>query len=479
MSRLLTCFTATLLSASLLAGCTSSPTQNANSPLASLARLDSAAPERRSLDIQHWHTTGGSNVLFVQAPELPMFDIRLTFAAGSSQDGHQPGLAGLTNALLDQGTTGKSADQIALSLENLGAQLSTGSYRDMAVVSLRSLSDPALSEPALQLLTEVIGQPAFRPRDIERLKNQLQAGFEHQQKDPGTLANQALFADLYGDHPYAHPSAGTPDSIRAITRSQLQDFYRRHYSAGNLTLALVGDLDRSRAEQIAERISQALPQGATIPAVAQPAAPSASQRHINFDSSQTHILLAQLAVERGHPDYPALYLANQILGGSGFGSRLMEEVREKRGLTYGIYSMLSPMQAPGPFMISVQTRAELSQATLEFVQQLLREFVEQGPTADELTTSKREILGSFPLSAASNSAIVGQLGAIGFYGLPLSWQDDFIRDIEQLELATVRDAVQRHLQPDALTIITLGPDVDQLPLPEAVERAGQPDGVRH
>ncbi len=477
MSRLLTCFTATLLGASLLAGCSTLPDQNANSPLASLAQLDSAAPERRSLDIQHWHTRSGSHVLFVQAPELPMFDIRLTFAAGSSQDGNLPGLAGLTNALLDQGTTGKNADQIALDLENLGAQLGGGSYRDMAVVSLRTLSDPALSEPALQLLTEVIGQPAFRPRDIERLKNQLQAGFEQQQKNPSVLASQALFADLYGNHPYAHPSAGTPDSIRAITRSQLQDFYRRHYSAGNLQIALVGDLSRQQAADIAERISQALPQGSAIAAVAQPDTPAASQRHILFDSSQTHILLAQLAVERGHPDYPALFVANQILGGSGFGSRLMEEVREKRGLTYGIYSGLSPMQARGPFMINVQTRAELSQATLEFVRQLLRTFVEQGPTETELATTRREILGSFPLSAASNSAIVGQLGVIGFYRLPLSWQDDFIRDIEQLDLATVKAAVQRHLQPDALTIITLGPEVEQLPLPEAVERTTQPAGA--
>ena len=141
--------------------------------------------------------------------------------------------------------------------------------------------------------------------------------------------------------------------------------------------------------------------------------------------------------------------------------------------------MLNPMQTRGPFIISVQTRAEVSQATLEFVQQLLREFIRQGPTAAELAASKREILGSFPLNAASNSAIVGQLGAIGFYGLPLSWQDDFIRDIEQLTLEQVHAAVQRHLDADALTIITLGPKVEQQPLPPAVERNSSPAGARH
>lgn len=478
MSRLLTCFTATLLSASLLSSCSSILPTN-EQPLASLARLDDQAPQRRSLNIQQWQTTQGSQVLFVAAPELPMFDIRLTFAAGSSKDGDLPGLASLTNALLDQGTTSKSADDIALGFENLGARLGGGSYRDMGIVSLRTLSDPALSESALQLLTEVIGQPAFQPQAIERLKNQLRASFAQQQKDPGTLANQALFADLYGQHPYAHPTRGTADSINRITRRQLQGFYQRHYSAGNVQIALVGDLNRQQAEAIAERISSALPQGKALPAVTAPDTPAASQQHIEFDSSQTHILLAQLAIERGHPDYAALYLANQILGGSGFGSRLMEEVREKRGLTYGIYSGLSPMQGRGPFMISVQTRAELSQATLEFVQLLLQEFVEQGPTAEELAASKREILGSFPLSAASNSAIVGQLGAIGFYNLPLSWQDDFIGQIEQMDLQTVKDAVQRHLQPDALTTITLGPTVEQLPLPPPAERKEQPAGVRH
>lgn len=461
-----------LLLTGFLAACSTG--QTTTSSLSSLARLDHQTPERRTLDIQQWHTRQGSQVLFVQTPELPMFDIRLTFAAGSSQDGKLPGLAGLTNALLDQGTDSKSADEIALGLENLGARLGNGSYRDMGILSLRTLSDPQLSEPALDLFTEILSRPAFRQQDIARLKNQLQASFEYQEKDPGTRASQALFAQLYGEHPYASPSSGTKQSVAAIGRQQLQNFYQEHYTAGNMQIALVGNLDRQRAEQIAERISNALQRGTAVPPVTAAVAPAASQTHIPFDSSQTHILLAQLAVERGHADYPALYLANQILGGSGFGSRLMEEVREKRGLTYGIYSGLSPMQARGPFMISVQTRAELSQATLELVQQMLRDFIGQGPTAEELTTAKKEILGSFPLSAASNAGILGQLGAIGFYGLPLSWQDDFIQAIEQLTLEQVNTAVRHHLNADALTIITLGPDVEQLPLPPAVKRDAQP-----
>lgn len=476
MKRLLST-SCTVLLAGLLAACS---TGQAGSPaLTSFKQLEQQAPVRRSLDIQQWHTSAGSQVLFVAAPELPMIDLRLTFAAGSSKDGGIPGLAGLTNALLDQGSANKSADDIALGFESLGAQLGNGSYRDMGILSLRTLSDAKFSEPALALFNEVLASPAFAQSAISRLKNQLYASFEHAKKDPATLASQALFAELYGTHPYAHPSSGTEQSIAGIGRQQLRAFYQRHYSAGNVQIALVGDLSRQRAEHIAEQISQALPQGPAVPPVQPATAVPAHSTHIEFDSSQTHILLAQLAIERGHADYPALYLANQILGGSGFGSRLMEEVREKRGLTYGIYSGLSPMQAAGPFMISVQTRAELSQATLELVRQLLRDFIQQGPTAEELAISKREILGSFPLSAASNSAIVGQLGTIGFYGLPLSWQDDFIRDIEQLSLEQVQAAIRRHLDADALTIVTLGPEVAQLPLPPAVERTAPAEGSRH
>ncbi len=132
------------------------------------------------------------------------------------------------------------------------------------------------------------------------------------------------------------------------------------------------------------------------------------------------------------------------------------------------------MQATGPFMINVQTRAQLSGATLQLVQDLLRDYIAKGPTEAELADAKRESLGSFPLSAASNSAIVGQLAAIGFYDMPLTWMSDFMQDIQKLSVADVHEAFQRHLNPDQLVIVTAGPTVEQLPLPEPVERSEQP-----
>lgn len=449
-------------------------TVNQPEPLQSLRELVGKTPARRALNIQTWTTAQGSRVLFVAAPELPMLDLRVTFAAGSSHDGDQPGLAMLTNAMLNEGIAGKDVTQIAESFENLGAEFSNGAYRDMAVASLRSLSDPAQREPALALFAEVIGQPTFPADSLARIQNQLLAGFEQQKQNPGKLASLALFEQLYGSHPYAHSSEGDAGSVPAISSAALRAFHQRAYTAGNAVIALVGDLDRSEAEAIAEQVSRALPPGPALARTGQPAVPAPGHKHIEFPSSQTTLFLAQLGVDRQDPDYPALYLGNQILGGGGFGTRLMEEVREKRGLTYGVYSAFSPMQARGPFMINLQTRAELSEGTLKLVQDILQQYLQEGPTQKELDDAKREIAGSFPMSTASNADIVGQLGAIGFYDLPLTQLEDFMAQVQAQTVDSVRVAMQKHLSPQAMLIVSAGPTVPQKPLPAPSENRFKP-----
>src|SRR5690606_10070276 len=169
------------------------------------------------------------------------------------------------------------------------------------------------------------------------------------------------------------------------------------------------------------------------------------------------IHLAQLGIQRNHPDHAALYLANQVFGGSGFGSRLMEQVREQRGLTYGIYSGFSPMQAPGPFTISLQTKTASAQQALDLVLQLQQDFIEHGISQAELDSAKRQILGSYPLANASNAAIVSQLAMLAFYDMPLDWQDQFIEQISQLNLEQVNRAIRQHIKPEQQLLITVGP----------------------
>ncbi|AZE51769.1 Zinc protease [Pseudomonas chlororaphis] len=446
--------------------------------LQSLAELDGKAPSHRSLDIKTWSTAEGAKVLFVEAHELPMFDMRLTFAAGSSQDGDAPGLAMLTNAMLNEGVAGKDVGAIAEGFEGLGADFGNGAYKDMAIASLRSLSAPDKHTPALQLFADVVGKPTFPADSLARIKNQMLAGFEYQKQNPGKLASLELMNRLYGSHPYAHSSDGTAQSVPPISLAQLRAFHAKAYAAGNVVIALVGDLSRSDAEAIAAQISSALPKGPALAKIPQPTEPQASIGHIEYPSSQTSLLLAQLGIDRDDPDYAALSLGNQILGGGGFGTRLMSEVREKRGLTYGVYSGFSPMQARGPFMINLQTRAEMSEGTLKLVQDVLADYLKTGPTQKELDDAKRELAGSFPLSTASNADIVGQLGAIGFYNLPLSYLEDFMQQSQSLTVEQVRDVLNKHLSADKMVVVTAGPTVPQKPLPAPTEKpAEQPLGV--
>ncbi|NBF05476.1 insulinase family protein [Pseudomonas sp. Fl5BN2] len=446
--------------------------------LQSLAELDGKAPSHRDLNVQTWNTAEGAKVLFVEARELPMFDMRLIFAAGSSQDGNTSGLALLTNAMLNEGVAGKDVGAIARGFESLGADIGNGAYKDMAVVSLRSLSAVDKRQPALKLFAEVVGKPTFPADSLARIKNQLLAGFEYQKQNPGKLASLELMQRLYGNHPYAHPSEGNAKSVPGITLAQLQAFHAKAYAAGNVVIALVGDLSRSDAEAIAAQVSAALPKGPALAKIEQPVEPKASVGHIEFPSSQTNLMLAQLGIDRDDPDYAAVSLGNQILGGGGFGTRLMSEVREKRGLTYGVYSGFTPMQARGPFMINLQTRAEMSEGTLKLVQDVFADYLKNGPTQKELDDAKRELAGSFPLSTASNADIVGQLGAMGFYNLPLSYLEDFMRQSQELTVEQVKAAMNKHLSVDKMVIVSAGPTVAQKPLPPPTDKpTEQPLGV--
>ncbi|MDB5981720.1 MAG: peptidase family, partial [Pseudomonas sp.] len=245
-------------------------TETATNNLQSLKELDGKPPAHRNLNIQTWKTAEGAKVLFVEARELPMFNMRLIFAAGSSHDQGIPGIAVITNAMLTEGVAVKNVGQIAEGFEVLGADFGNGAYRDMAVASLRSLSAVDKREPALKLFSEVVGKPTFPADSLARTKNQLLAGFEYQKQNPGKLAGMKLFDKLYGDHPYAHPTEGNAKSITPITIAQLKAFHAKAYAAGNVVIALVGDLSRTEAQAIAAQVSAALPKGPALPKIADP-----------------------------------------------------------------------------------------------------------------------------------------------------------------------------------------------------------------
>ena len=407
----------------------------------------------------NWETATGSRVWFVESRELPMVDIRLLFDAGAVREpAGKNGLAALVNSLLDDGAGDLDATGISFEFERLGAQYSAESGYDYASVSLRSLTDPALLEPALVNLRSVVTEPAFPDKAVERRKQQALIGIERKRQSPAAIARDTYHAAIYGDHPYAHPSDGTQDSIASLTRADIVNFHKDHYSARNSILVIVGDLDPQQAAALAEELTAGLAQGqAQEPLAAVEQLEQGRELRIEHPSSQVHVLLGQAVVSRGDPDYFPLYVGNHILGGGGFVSRLYGEIREKRGLSYGAYSYFSPRRAAGPFTASLQTRGGQEEQARQVMLDTIRAFVEQGPTPEELEAAKKNISGGFPLRLDSNREILGYIAIIAFYGLPPDYLDTFIEKVNAVTLEQIRDAFRRRLQPERFVTVMVGP----------------------
>jgi len=410
-----------------------------------------------SPEIQHWTTDNGARVYFVAAPELPMVDIRVVFDAGSARDGKLPGLAMLTNGMLEEGAGKLNADDIAARFDSLGARFSANSERDMAIVSLRSLIKPSLLEPALDVFSLVLSQPSVPHEALERVRNQMLIGLQAEEQSPGDISRKAFYHTLYDSHPYGIHPAGTVKSIKAMSRKEVLDFHHRYYVGHNAVVAIVGAVTRDEAAQLAEKAVGALPAGKAAPALPPvPALKQAIDKHINYPSAQSHVLMGEPGDYRGDPDYFPLYVGNHILGGSGLVSRLSEEVREKRGLSYSVYSYFMPMRKKGPFILGLQTRTASTGEALKVLRQTLDKFTKEGPTEEELEAAKKNITGGFPLKIDSNSDILGYIAMIGFYRLPLNYLDSFNSRINAVTAAQIRDAFARRVHPDKMVTITVG-----------------------
>jgi len=406
--------------------------------------------------IESWQTTGGARVLYVNAPDLPMVDVRVVLDAGSARDGDLPGLAQFTNAMLDEGAGDWDADALAQRLEQRGIQLANGSLRDMAWVSVRSLIEPEVLEVALESTNAVLSRPQFSADAIARVREQMQAGLRSSLQSPASVAQRLFYQTLYADHPYAHWPAGDEKSLTEIGLEELQRFHGQYYVAANAVIAIVGAVDRKTAEAIAERVVEGLEPGQRAPALPKPPVVSGAELRENFPSSQTHIYVGQGGMARHDPDYFALYVGNHVLGGSSLVSTLGEEVRNKRGLSYSVYSRFSPMRVDGPFLMVAQTKNEQADEALRVMRETLDRFVEQGPSEEELEAAKQNLIGGFPLQIASNAKIVEYLAMMGFYDHPLDWLDTLTDKLAAVDVEQVRDAFSRRISGTAGIAVIVG-----------------------
>jgi zinc protease len=410
----------------------------------------------QAIEIQHWQTDKAVPVYLISTTDLPMLDIQVLFDAGSVRDGEQAGLARLTQRLSLQAAGGLSTDALAEKLDSLGAVLSGDVDLDMTTFALRCLSQPKIATPALDLLLLALTQADFLLQDFQRKRQQMWVNLEYQQQQPDALASRVFFQQLYGAHPYAQPESGTTASIAKIQLADVKAFYQRHYVAANAKIVLVGAVDLAQAKEIAQKIVAKLPEGEKSPAIAQPVATMARVKHLEHPSSQTHVLIGQLAYDRDDPDYFPLYVANHVLGGSGLTSRLSQEIREKRGLSYSVYSYFVPLKQTGYFILGLQTAHKNLEQALSVAQQEWAKWVEKGVSADELLAAKRDLTGGFALKIDTNSKLAHYLAMMAFYDKPLNYLQTWTAKIEEVTLAQINDALKRRMHPENRLLVTVG-----------------------
>jgi zinc protease len=429
--------------------------------------LLAAAPAQAILPIQHWQTANGARVYFVENHDLPMLDISVEFPAGAGHDLPQKaGVASMAQRLLRMGADGLSENDIEARLADVGAVLGGRFDYDRAGLSLRTLSSAREREQSLGILARAVRAPSFPATVLAREKVRLVSALKEADIRPETIVSRTFYRLAYRDHPYALRDTGEVETVQAMKREDLVEFHRRYYASRYAVVSLIGDVTRAEAEGIAEQMTRGLPRGADAEPVLPPVRGLAdgTTRSVEHHAAQAHILIGAPAISRTDPDYIALFVGNFVLGGGGFVSRIMEEVRSKRGLAYSAASYFYPLQREGPFVITMQTRRDQAAQALEVTRATLAEFVKTGPTEEELTAAKRNIVNGFPLRIDSNRKIHEYLALIGFYRLPLTYLDDFVKDVERVTAADIKGAFQRRVHPDRMVTVVVGG--------EAVKAAG-------
>ncbi|MEW6679005.1 MAG: pitrilysin family protein [Pseudomonadota bacterium] len=413
------------------------------------------------LDIQQWQTSQGARVVFVENHDLPMLDVSVDFAAGSARDTRaKSGLASLTRHLMGLGAGAYSEKEIAEALADVGALFSGRFDGDRAGFQLRTLSSVLERDRAVDVLAAVLSAPRFDAAVLEREKARTVAALQEAATKPETVGEKAFSAAIYGEHPYALPEGGEPETVATLSRDDLLDFYQRHYRARAMSIALMGDISRAEAERLAERLAGGLPAGDAPPPIP-PAVPAAAggEQVIPHHATQSHLFMGMTGMKREDPDYFPLYVGNYVLGGGGFDSRLMEAVRQKKGLSYSVYSYFAPMQEAGPFQIGLQTRRATTDEAVKTVREVLARYLEEGPSEAELAQAKNNIVGGFPLRLDSNKKILEYLAVIGFYRLSPDWLDTYTRKVEAVGRDDILQAFRSRVRLDALHTVVVGGQV--------------------
>ena len=423
-----------------------------------------------ALPIQHWTQPSGARVYLVESHAIPMVDVQIDIDAGSRRDpAAQAGLAAVMSGQIDSGTRadpkGKGPyaqamdeNQLGESWADLGASFGASAGADRMSFALRSLSYPDLLDKSVALAARQMAHPAFPEAIWLRDRERMSAAIRESLTKPATVVQHRFASAVYGTHPYGFRT--TPETLTRIAVQDLQKLHAQSLQPCRASVSVVGALTRAQTDALVKRLLALWPNTSAcqaLPAVPE-VAPLAEAQNLSvpFDSAQAHVLIGQPGYKRNDPDFFALLVGNHILGGGGFVSRLTEQVREKRGLSYSVYSYFSPGLHAGAFTVGLQTRPDQAAQAVAVAKDVVQGFVREGPTEAELQAAKSNLVGGFALRIDSNRKLLDNVANIAWNRLPLNYLDTWTQQVERVSLDDVRRAMARVLQPERMVTVVVG-----------------------
>ncbi len=451
-------------------------------PMGFLALAFFAQEAWSALPIEREKLQGGLEVYWVNVQSLPMVDIQIDFDAGARRDPvNKVGLASVVSLMLNKGVTSQgkkpALDENALgqAWADLGAVFIASAGDDRMSIYIRSLSQASVLNEAMALAYRQIAAPAFSASIWSREKTRLLSDLKESLTQPAPVAARAFKQAVMQSHPYGRSMS--EDSIQRIDARDLKAFHSSFLSACGAKISLVGALNREQVLKIANGLAQQLKpsqrcaDSSSLEASHGPAhyntlsasgfeavkpLEKAQRIHIAFNSAQSHVLIGQPGIERADARYFPLTVGNYILGGGGFVSRLTEQVREKRGLSYSVYSYFTPALQAGPFTIGLQTRGDQTEQAIKVVQDVLQEFVSEGPTQEELQAAKDNLMGGFALRIDSNKKLLDNVANMAWYHLPLDYLQTWSAEVQKVSVKDIHQAFKGLIDPHKLATVVVG-----------------------
>ena len=413
-------------------------------------------PRTASLPAKRIVLNNGLVLFVLPKPSLPLVNVQMIIRAGALYDSDEKaGTASLVADLLDEGTTRRSATQIADEIEFVGGSLHTGAGDDWATASLRILKkDLSLG---LDLLSDVLLHPSFPEEELERKRSETLGSFEAEKDEPGIIGRKAFMELVFGDHPYHRPSEGTEESVPRISREDLVMFYEKYYRPNNIIMAVVGDITEEEALDLITRYFGSWSEK-PVPEIQIPSAPSLKEKTIKLidkDLKQANVMLGHVGIDRKNPDYYAVSVMNYILGAGGFSSRLLTEIRDNEGLVYSIHSRFGAATYPGSFSVRFQTRNATAQKAIDAVIAEIRRIRDHPVSQQELEEAKSFLIGSFPLRIDTTVKIANILTQIEYFNLGLGYFDQYPQRIRTITQEDVQRVARKYLDPDRFVLVVV------------------------